>query len=314
MPNDIEAIFQSVRLSLFPRSRKDIGFSCSCPDWGDPCKHAAAVYYLVADQLDRDPFILFHLRGYTRKQVLEGLRRRRGTGGPTVEVGEEAAARQAPPLDADLSAFWRGSEVNLVRSAPVIPARSPVLAQLGAPPAGVGRELEQLYLHTSETALAWLGREGKEVATKSPSYPETRLRAEEAYDYLSQIDHGPDVADISDIPYLSEREKRLEAILVDTYGPGEVLGALEVYLSDGLKTPFKATWRDPDEPGHSEPVVVLGVYGSDTRRGVLLSVKRGDRRRRIPANEIWVEDDSVNAIVLDDYRVWEDLADDYNIW
>ena len=31
---------------------------CSCPDWADPCKHSAAVCYLVADALDADPFAL----------------------------------------------------------------------------------------------------------------------------------------------------------------------------------------------------------------------------------------------------------------
>ena len=36
----------------------EVGTSCSCPDWANPCKHAAAVCYLVADRLDEDPFEL----------------------------------------------------------------------------------------------------------------------------------------------------------------------------------------------------------------------------------------------------------------
>ncbi|HEY9557708.1 MAG TPA: SWIM zinc finger family protein, partial [Acidimicrobiales bacterium] len=36
----------------------EIRTSCSCPDWANPCKHAAAVCYLVADRLDEDPFEL----------------------------------------------------------------------------------------------------------------------------------------------------------------------------------------------------------------------------------------------------------------
>ena len=74
MPADIESVFQSVDLSLFPRSLDDIYFECSCPDSGNPCKHAAAVYYLLAEQIDADPFVLFHLRGRTRDQVLAALR------------------------------------------------------------------------------------------------------------------------------------------------------------------------------------------------------------------------------------------------
>ncbi|MHB1536580.1 MAG: SWIM zinc finger family protein, partial [Acidimicrobiales bacterium] len=53
---------------------------CSCPDWADPCKHSAAVCYLMADELDRDPFVLLLLRGRGRDEVMAGLRsRRRGT-------------------------------------------------------------------------------------------------------------------------------------------------------------------------------------------------------------------------------------------
>jgi uncharacterized Zn finger protein len=63
---------------------------CSCPDWADPCKHAAAVCYLVADVLDTDPFALLLLRGRGRDEVLAGLRARRRRPDPS-------AGRTAPP-------------------------------------------------------------------------------------------------------------------------------------------------------------------------------------------------------------------------
>ena len=53
---------------------------CSCPDWADPCKHSAAVCYLVADVLDADPFGLFLLRGLDRDAVLSGVRHHRSDG------------------------------------------------------------------------------------------------------------------------------------------------------------------------------------------------------------------------------------------
>ncbi|MEJ7765555.1 MAG: SWIM zinc finger family protein [Acidimicrobiales bacterium] len=56
----------------------EVTTSCSCPDVADPCKHAAAVCYLVAGLLDEDPFTLLLLRGRTRDEVLAGLRSRRG--------------------------------------------------------------------------------------------------------------------------------------------------------------------------------------------------------------------------------------------
>jgi uncharacterized Zn finger protein len=155
MPADIEAFFQSVGLSLFPRSLKDIVFTCSCPDWGDPCKHAAAVYYLLAEQLDADPFILLHLRGLTREQVLAVLRSHRRA---AINEGDTVlAAPDTPPLDADLRGFWVGSAVNLIRSAPVRPDQPPLLRQLGEPPGGMAGALRDLYAVISDEAYRWLG-------------------------------------------------------------------------------------------------------------------------------------------------------------
>ena len=69
MPDNIEEEFALLGLNLLPRSRKDFDISCSCPDWGNPCKHIAGVYYLVAAELDRDPFKLFELRGLSRQDL-----------------------------------------------------------------------------------------------------------------------------------------------------------------------------------------------------------------------------------------------------
>ncbi len=69
MPDNIEEEFALLGLNLLPRSRKDFDISCSCPDWGNPCKHIAGVYYLVAAELDRDPFLLFELRGLSRQDL-----------------------------------------------------------------------------------------------------------------------------------------------------------------------------------------------------------------------------------------------------
>lgn len=52
-----------------PHSRKDFKTTCSCPDYANPCKHIAGVYYLVASQLDHNPFLLFELRGLSKAQL-----------------------------------------------------------------------------------------------------------------------------------------------------------------------------------------------------------------------------------------------------
>ena len=72
-----------------------------------------------------------------------------------------------------------------------------------------------------------------------------------------------------------------------------------------MQFPFPATWRDPDEPGHAKAVTVLGVDSTDERRGILLSVKRGSKQRRLPAEQAWEKaQNSANATILDDYRYW----------
>jgi uncharacterized Zn finger protein len=93
VPPEVADDLAAAGLSLLPGSG-EVGPRCSCPDEADPCKHAAAVCYLVADALDADPFIALLLRGRTRGEVLAGLRaRRRGT--PDTGVASQGAASGA---------------------------------------------------------------------------------------------------------------------------------------------------------------------------------------------------------------------------
>jgi len=112
---------------------------------------------------------------------------------------------------------------------------------------------------------------------------------------------------MGDITRLADQAQRLSEVAVDCYNQSEELSAIEVYFTDAKHFPFAATWRDPDEAGHAEPVTVLGVDEVDERRGVLLSVKRGQKKRRLLAEQVWADDEhSANAIVLHDYRYWVD--------
>ncbi len=66
MPDTIEDAFSELGLHLLPHSESDFVTDCSCPDWSNPCKHIAGVYYLLASALDHDPFVMFELRGLSR--------------------------------------------------------------------------------------------------------------------------------------------------------------------------------------------------------------------------------------------------------
>lgn len=77
MPEEIEEAFADSSVSLFPTSADELDSACSCPDWENPCKHIAAVYYLLAESFDADPFLIFAWRGRTKEDLLGSLRARR---------------------------------------------------------------------------------------------------------------------------------------------------------------------------------------------------------------------------------------------
>ena len=91
MPDNIEECFRAVGLSMFPARQDDLETDCSCPDWSNPCKHVAAVYLLLGEEFDRDPFLIFRMRGMDREDLL-------GPGVPPLcpDPGGTHTARGAP--------------------------------------------------------------------------------------------------------------------------------------------------------------------------------------------------------------------------
>ncbi|MFQ5730271.1 MAG: SWIM zinc finger family protein, partial [Waddliaceae bacterium] len=73
MPTDIETIFDKSNISLLPSHHEELQTDCSCPDWSNPCKHVAAVFYLLGEEFDRDPFLIFTLRGMDRETFIDLL-------------------------------------------------------------------------------------------------------------------------------------------------------------------------------------------------------------------------------------------------
>ncbi len=69
-------VFQVARrigLNLFPQRWDDLDMSCSCPDWAVPCKHLAAVIYMMSREIDNDPFLVFSMHGV---DLLDELKKR----------------------------------------------------------------------------------------------------------------------------------------------------------------------------------------------------------------------------------------------
>jgi len=118
MPQDIEPIFTKAGLSLFPAKHNDLKTECSCPDYSNPCKHIAAVYYLLGEEFDRDPFLMFTIRGLTREELFERLDRDSGSKASSQVAAEPASttantpARELEPLATDPTLFWNGQALG----------------------------------------------------------------------------------------------------------------------------------------------------------------------------------------------------------
>ncbi|WP_030923639.1 SWIM zinc finger family protein [Streptosporangium amethystogenes] len=111
MPPEIEDVFRACRLPLFPDTG-DLDMTCSCPDWGFPCKHLSAVLYVLAERFDDDPFLVLAWRGIARDALLDALREAGGGPAPGSGSGENGPGLfdvdDAPFADR-LTAFYEPS-------------------------------------------------------------------------------------------------------------------------------------------------------------------------------------------------------------
>jgi uncharacterized Zn finger protein len=167
MPRDIEDVFASCKLTLFPRSRAELKASCTCPDSANPCKHIAAAYYILAERFDQDPFQIFAWRGREQHELLGQLRVRRAGGNaargargvsggrPAGSAGAAAATPAAQPaaessgpaLVDEVHSFWNsGPALVNVRINPfAVEAPDTLLRQLGPIPVeACGQNLVEL--------------------------------------------------------------------------------------------------------------------------------------------------------------------------
>ncbi len=159
MPPEVEQVFEQVEVPLFPTSRNDLKTGCTCPDWSNPCKHVAAVYYLLGERFDQDPFLLFQLRGKTQAQVAAALRERRAGSALAEAAAEQEEAAPAPSLDENVERFWKWDaqldQVALHLAPPEVTIA--VLKRLGVPAflndRALWREAESVYEGVTEKTL-----------------------------------------------------------------------------------------------------------------------------------------------------------------
>jgi uncharacterized Zn finger protein len=106
MPEDIEDAFEAAKCALFPQSIAEVQTTCSCPDLSNPCKHVAAVYYLIGEEFDRDPFLLFALRGRKRDEIIPELSSEERAAPADTQPLSAPSSRERPPLERPPIAAW----------------------------------------------------------------------------------------------------------------------------------------------------------------------------------------------------------------
>ena len=270
MPPELEDAFVAEGVPLFPESDRELTTDCSCPDWSNPCKHIAAVYYLLAEELDRDPFLLLRLRGIDPQaflaEVASGML-------PAENVPNDPTDSEARPTGTQARSHTDRDEKR----------RS-------------GRE-ERAHEEGRLSAEA----EGVEPAPKASSRPEgdrTPLSADPVWFWQGKPLHP--VGEVSQtgpepIPF---RPPALAAPLVRSLGPlafwrgsrpleevaGAVLsrasGFVVAWLADAVDVQSRSDGPEPGEPEDEGENEALDVFGDATGGARSLSERWADKIAR----------------------------------
>ncbi|MGQ4597456.1 SWIM zinc finger family protein [Nocardia sp. R6R-6] len=84
---------------LLPTTAADLDFTCTCPDPGWPCKHVAAVCYLLAERLDEQPREILTLRGIDLDMLIGGVERETRPAVSDDPYGDRVALPDLPDLE-----------------------------------------------------------------------------------------------------------------------------------------------------------------------------------------------------------------------
>ncbi|GAA1576475.1 SWIM zinc finger family protein [Kribbella sancticallisti] len=149
LPPEVVDDAQAAGLELLPDAG-EVRTDCNCPDFAVPCKHSAAVCYLIADALDDDPFELLLLRGRQKDELLSALRSRRSAG------GDHPAVKTRPSGVLAKAAFAREPAAVPVPPRPLSQPGAPTAVLVLEPPRQSGVEGRDLVaLATDAARRAW---------------------------------------------------------------------------------------------------------------------------------------------------------------
>lgn len=167
---DIDILHEARKagIQLFPTPRS-LKVTCECRSEVNPCRHAAAVLYVLADAFDEDPFDLLLFRGKEAQDVIAAVGAIRAGGTVGDETDDADAAEQATdpsdvplPSQADAmsaTAAWNRTPGRVPRALPA-PAAAPGTIDFGAEPPRsapfTSRGLSALATETASRAFAMI--------------------------------------------------------------------------------------------------------------------------------------------------------------
>lgn len=191
LPEQLLELLNQQKIYLLPQSWKDIDAECSCPDWANPCKHLAAVYYILANEIDKNPFLLFTLRGMAQESFAGIL------GLPTQQSAPEAK-----------NAFIPWSEIKADEIPPFLEPPSLSLPNF---------HLERLFSCLEERPLFYTG---------PGSFRDTLLKAiKDVSKIIEEIEIKEDKPPLSDIAFfLSYKKDKTDFFMQGDKIPPEVKG------------------------------------------------------------------------------------------
>jgi uncharacterized Zn finger protein len=109
LPHELVEHAEEAGVELLPYGGELVA-SCTCEAWVDPCAHALALLQQLGWLLEADPFVLLHLRGLPREELLVRLHAHGpGTGSAGSSADTDAGADADPDLDAALDAAARAA-------------------------------------------------------------------------------------------------------------------------------------------------------------------------------------------------------------
>jgi uncharacterized Zn finger protein len=173
LPLEVEGLFREAGCPLFPQRENDLTSRCSCPDYANPCKHLAAVYYLLGEAIVKNPLLLLELRGVSRTELLGAAAEPEETGKREEERGmsRETAGECSSPRRMHGTRGLAASDFYGTPQPPFedfgtavkAPTPAPLIYRLGPLPFWRGQErftdtLEHLYARAAARGwVVWSG-------------------------------------------------------------------------------------------------------------------------------------------------------------